>query len=270
MIYTKSKYPANAFNSLKIDISTAYCVKVENDWYGENVISPFSRLYYVKSGSGRIVCENSEYILTPGRVYLIPVGLCFSHFPAGSMEKLYFHFNIIQPDGYDLLRNFGEVGVSTKSESSIDEMYRLFESENTLDKFLLKSAVQNDIAEMIRKYNITVPDLTGYSEAVNKAIDIIVESPSICLNTKNIAVMLFVSESYLSKQFKKETGLSIGEYIDKMVFYNVQIELIESEKSIAEISEKYGFCDRFYFSRRFKQFFGETPVQYRKRLKKYR
>ncbi len=269
MIFMKSGYPANDFNNLKINISTAYCVKVENDWYGENVVSPFSRLYYVKSGSGKIVLKNSECILTPGRVYLIPVGLCFSHFSAGSMEKLYFHFNIILPNGYDLLRNFEAVGMLAKSQSDIEEMYRLFESENSADKFLLKAAVQNDIAEMIKQYHIMAPDSTAYSQAVSRVMNLIVEHPSICLNAKSISAKLFVSESYLSKKFKKETGLTIGEYIDKMVFYSAQIKLIESEKSIAEISERYGFCDRFYFSRRFKQLFGETPVQYRKRLKKY-
>ena len=269
MIFINSKYPADDFNNLKINISTACGVKINNDWHEENVISPFSRLYYVKSGSGKIVREDCEYKLSPGQVYLIPVGLRFSHYPDGDMEKLFFHFNIIQPDGYDLLRNFGEIGVLTKSNNDIEEMYRLFESVNTADKFMLKASVQNDIAEMIKKYGIKTPNTTDYSNIVNKAINIIVETPSIRLNTKKIATTLFVSESYLSKQFKKETGLTVGEYIDKMVFYSAQIKLIESQKSISEISEIYGFCDRFYFSRRFKQLFGETPAQYRKRLKKY-
>ena len=269
MIFIKSKYPADDFNNLKINISTACSVIINNDWHEENVISPFSRLYYVKSGSGKIIREDYEYKLSPGRVYLIPVGLRFSHYPDGNMEKLYFHFNILQPDGYDLLRNFGEIGVLTKSNNDIEEMYRLFESVNTADKLILKAFILNDIAEMIQKYGMEPSDITDYSDIVNKAINIIVGSPSIRLNTKNIASTLFVSESYLSKRFKKETGLTVGEYIDKMVFYSAQIKLIESEKSISEIGDIYGFCDRFYFSRRFKQLFGETPAQYRKRFKKY-
>ena len=33
---------------------------------------------------------------------------------------------------------------------------------------------------------------------------------------------------------------------------------------ISRISERYGFCDQFYFSRRFKEKFGVTPQKYRK------
>lgn len=61
--------------------------------------------------------------------------------------------------------------------------------------------------------------------------------------------------------------MTVGEYIDQMVFYDAQIMLIESDKTIEEISQYYGFCDRFYFSKRFKQLFTNTPAEYRKRLK---
>ena len=175
MIFKKSTYPADDFKSLKINISTACSVIINNDWQEEDVISPFSRLYYIKSGSGKIVCGSSEYKLNPGQVYLIPVGLRFSHYPDGNMEKLYFHFNIIQPDGYDLLRSFGEIGILTKSKNYIEELYSLFESVNTADKFLLKTAVQNDICEMIKKYGVKNRNMTDYSDIVNKTINIIIE-----------------------------------------------------------------------------------------------
>ena len=49
------------------------------------------------------------------------------------------------------------------------------------------------------------------------------------------------------------------------VFIQAKKLLANEQLSIAEISTRLGFCDQFYFSRRFKQKFGETPSSFRKR-----
>ena len=40
--------------------------------------------------------------------------------------------------------------------------------------------------------------------------------------------------------------------------------LCDTDLSLSEISERFGFCDQFYFSRRFKAKYGETPRDTRK------
>ncbi|MBS1483206.1 MAG: helix-turn-helix transcriptional regulator, partial [Clostridium sp.] len=42
--------------------------------------------------------------------------------------------------------------------------------------------------------------------------------------------------------------------------------LLESPLSIAEIAARTGFQDGFYFSKKFKQLTGMTPLQYRNTL----
>ena len=60
-----------------------------------------------------------------------------------------------------------------------------------------------------------------------------------------------------------ELGVSIGQYIDSQILFRAKLELELNKLSIAEISEKYGFCDQFYFSRFFKKHIGESPRQYK-------
>ena len=43
--------------------------------------------------------------------------------------------------------------------------------------------------------------------------------------------------------------------------------IAEGQYSLNAISNRFGFCDQFYFSRRFRQWAGKTPSQYRKEEK---
>ena len=61
-------------------------------------------------------------------------------------------------------------------------------------------------------------------------------------------------------------GITIGKYIDGIVLLTAKERLADKSYDISTISDDLGFCDTFYFSRRFKESFGRTPNQYRKEI----
>ena len=83
------------------------------------------------------------------------------------------------------------------------------------------------------------------------------------VTVKELAERFYVSESVLTRRFKKEVGMSIGEYVNDIIFTNAEKMLLKPDWSIGEISRNLGFCDQFYFSRRFKQRYHCTPYEYR-------
>ncbi len=253
-------------NGLKLNIVTAVAIECDV-WEGENVVSPYSRLYYVKNGSGKLIVDDKTYYLEPNHIYLIPVGKRISFHSNGYLEKIYVHFNITRPDGYDFLRDFDYVGIIECSKEYIDNIYKFFKSTYISDKFQFDASLHSDIATMIDKYGITLRKPIEYSSAVFAAMNFIAENLNIKIKISDIAKKISVSESSLSKKFREELGISVSEYIDQMVFYKVQIDLLESDKSIDDIAREYGFCDRFYFSSRFKKLYYETPSKYRTRAK---
>ena len=87
------------------------------------------------------------------------------------------------------------------------------------------------------------------------------------LSVQMLAERLFVSKSFLSDKFRGEVGVPLGKYIDDQLMASAQWQLLRTDASIGEISNNLGFCDQFYFSRRFKQLCGETPLQYRKKIR---
>ena len=103
-----------------------------------------------------------------------------------------------------------------------------------------------------------------YSAPIQGAIDLINDHPSIQLSVKTISEKLFIAPTTLAKHFHEEVGINIGQYIDHIVFAQAKKLLIQTDIPIQTISDRLGFCDRFYFSRRFKEKFGMTPYKYRK------
>jgi len=70
--------------------------------------------------------------------------------------------------------------------------------------------------------------------------------------------------STLAKRFKRVVCISIGGFIDDAVLFETARLLIHSDLSVRQISERFGFCDQFYFARRFKEKYGETSQRYRR------
>lgn len=83
----------------------------------------------------------------------------------------------------------------------------------------------------------------------------------------DIAEALGVSESHLSRIFKKETGESIQKYSMHMRIERAENLLKYSEASLTEISEYLCFSSQSHFGKVFKVYKNMTPKQYRDNYK---
>lgn len=77
-----------------------------------------------------------------------------------------------------------------------------------------------------------------------------------------ISKTIYVNYSHLCYVFKKETDMTINEYlIDKRI--NQSIELMNQGYTVvSKIADKVGFSDAGYFSKSFKKYMGITPSKY--------
>lgn len=79
----------------------------------------------------------------------------------------------------------------------------------------------------------------------------------------DIADKLGISSSYLSRLFKKETGVSLQDFINDVRVEKAVNLLVYSEESLAKIAEYVNFPTQSYFGKIFKQKLQMTPKQYR-------
>ncbi|MCD7917820.1 MAG: AraC family transcriptional regulator, partial [Clostridiales bacterium] len=76
------------------------------------------------------------------------------------------------------------------------------------------------------------------------------------------------TQTYLSRRFRQEMGVSIVDYIRQIRLERAQYWLTYTDKSIEEISDVLGFGNRSYFSKSFRDATGVTPTDYRKQHQK--
>lgn len=81
------------------------------------------------------------------------------------------------------------------------------------------------------------------------------------------ASRIAVSRSSFCSMFKKWTGLSFGEYLQKLRLSHAKELLEKTELPVAEITFRCGYNDIYYFSRVFHKTVGCPPADYRKMKK---
>jgi two-component system response regulator YesN len=85
------------------------------------------------------------------------------------------------------------------------------------------------------------------------------------LSRDDIAAYIYLSPDYLSRVFKKETGVSLSEYLIEEKFKFAQNLLIQSDMSISEIATSIGYTNFSHFSKMFKRVTDMNPLEFRKR-----
>ncbi len=81
---------------------------------------------------------------------------------------------------------------------------------------------------------------------------------------ENAAEAVGLSACHLSRTFKRETGMSLVDYVQKERVETARHMLIYSDYTLAVISEYLHFSTQSYFIKIFKKYTGMTPAQYRK------
>ncbi len=87
------------------------------------------------------------------------------------------------------------------------------------------------------------------------------------LSRETIAHYTFLSSDYLSRIFKKKTGLSISDYMIQERFKKAKELLVTTDLSVSAVMSAVGYSHFSYFSKMFKKISGCSPVEYRKKNK---
>ena len=76
-----------------------------------------------------------------------------------------------------------------------------------------------------------------------------------------------ISRQHLCSRFKKETGVSVLQYIQQEKIKEAERMLRFSERAVSEIASVLGFSSQSHFQTVFKKITGETPITYRERMR---
>lgn len=261
---TGSEYPAG------ITVLTAGYAICDSGWNGEVINPPYSRLYFVMRGDLSMIGQSGkestekEIRLKAGCCCIVPSGYSFTYSATDEVEHLYFHLQIRRSDGIDALGKIGSPMLTYSGDKDMTELLSACRGKDKLSDIKAHLEILGAIGHFIKTSGVDLGERRRDAE-VEAAIGIILAEPRLGIRLSNLAGRLHISKRTLTRKFKAVLGMTVGEYIEKTVLGLCEGDLLYSDLSLSEISEKYGFSDRFYFSRKFKEHYGTSPKKYRDR-----
>lgn len=254
---------SDTINGVSLIVGDHGYAQVDAGWCGAEVYTPFNKLYLMESGEGILTLDGETVTMTPGNAYLIPTRTSYSYHCDHAMSKLYFHFNLLKPDQYDVFQGINEIMQLPIPAGLLQSMRKHYYSESLCDGMLIKEQLYHILNRFAGQYSLAQEKLPVYSEHVADTINYILNNLSASLRVDELTKRSPISKSYLEKLFHKEVGVSMGQYIDDQLMSKAQRLLDQTDESVACISQILGFSDPYYFSRRFKKLCGTTPIRYR-------
>ena len=110
------------------------------------------------------------------------------------------------------------------------------------------------------------PKKTLYPKPVMVCMDYIYENLHTKITLPTLAKTAGLSPSYLSRLFRRETVLTVSEYIIRKRVEAAENMLKYSEYSCIEISSYLCFSSESHFIQVFRRYTGYTPKQYRQKF----
>lgn len=167
--------------------------------------------------------------------------------------------------GYDILNvyeeAFQEIG---KSQSEIQFDIDILEIVDSHHLIQVIQQVRNQFRHYVEDISSGNDDLNEKEENIGKILNFIEENSQSCdLNVSMVADHFHMSISNLSHQFKGQMNCTISEYITIKKFEYAGKLLLETEETIQTIAQILGYAHTTSFIRKFKQYYGMTPLEYR-------
>ena len=267
MEVTQNALLQKELNRIDIRVLDLGYAKLDYRWHATKAKWTCSRIYMIRSGSAMLRCNEQEICMIPGNIYMIPPGVATDFWCDDVAEKFYYHINVVKYNYYDLFSGCPDCIILENRHQDIEKVSSLWFENSILSALMLKEQLYRIVLDALGQAGIDPGKVEVYSSFIKGAIRYIERNLSANLTIEQIAAELQVSKFRLQKDFSREVGVPLRKYINDRLMYAAESLLRQQDCSIKAVSEQLGFCDQFYFSRRFRQRFGFSPAKYRKNIK---
>lgn len=245
----------------------------------------FMMIAYVAHGEGFHRCGDDKIKITEGDVFIINSNVihCFSSSERLQFMEMYhccFRPEIIEMflmnmrDDFPELESFfnnSEPYLFIKDNSS-KEIRSLFVS--AIDeymhcppgnRYMIKSYLYILLTKLMRRYSQSINNpVFNQNKTVDEIIRYINYNLNFGIKVRDIAEAMHLSEEYLCRLFKKHTGMTLTQFMNKLKIEKAKDLLKNTDRSIESISFAIN-CNQTYLKRLFKKYTGMTLSDYRKK-----
>lgn len=265
-------------------------IRFEEDTVHENIISPFSRLYYIESGVSQVMIRGVKTELKAHNLYLIPGFTPCSYYFKKGMNHYFIHciFSLkksLNPFPYiNILKEVKAIEIDFSLFKRIfqlhpdkrlphynphvyhktmwqhkDDYYKdiklKWESEGIVQQLFSRFITQDSMQLIQGMSRYKIEDVLFYIKE-NLQEDIFIT---------DLAQLCHLSPDHFTRVFKSIIGIGPKEYIIRERLQQAQLLLLTTDLNVNEILSLVNFKSAAYFSRIFKKYTLLSPLEYRKR-----
>lgn len=240
----------------------------------------FFELHYVIGGKGALIVDGREYELRAGVTFMTAPRTAHTQIndKTDNMEEYFVAFEIDKQKSSHIdaawQRFAGQRFVIGESRHNAELCFEEIERELKERKYGYIEAAQTFYSMILIR---AMRDLYRAEDAGHKRatldemrLSIIDQAMLFRFNTitlKELSELVKLHPRHIQRLIKDKYGLSFAE-LRKQIRMNNAVELLSADECIGidAVAERLGYSDRFYFSKQFKEYFGETPAEYRGKL----
>jgi AraC-like DNA-binding protein len=242
---------------------------------------PEFELTYIVKGNGYRIVGNSYEPFNDGDLVLL--GSNLSHTWSGKADGDVNSDAIVIQFSSEFILPFLELNESLLIKNMLDSSLRgiNFEPDEQLVTKIIEITETNgverilkliSILDILSKKQIKLIAPNTFHNVVSRKSEVRINK--VCLFIQNnfqnkiylkeVADLIYLTESNFCKFFKKATGKTYSDYVNEIRINEASRLLIQSDKTISQISFECGFETLSYFNRVFLNKKGITPSVYRK------
>ena len=260
--------------------------KLQLIWSGETelpvgwVLQPhthdFFHLAYVSRGQLSFRADGQDYPLSKGSLILLPPGVV--HAVPEDAHNLCTQYEVmfrIQDPQLQTLLDTKKVRVlhgASHLETLVAYICVHYKSINPLCAACAETFLCAILFSFLTGKSIPEEDSTGYVDAsgysplIQRILCYVEKESDRKYDLSGLAIALGFNKNYLCTAFRRETGITISQYINyhriRKILITLQYNGYNKDFPIHELADQYGYVNASYFNRVFRRYTGMTPTEF--------
>ncbi len=265
---------SNYLSNLEVELITAHHNVCAPDWSDIDYTPDYSKFYFICEGEGWLKIGDREYYPRPGELFLMPEGVnqSYSVINDRPFEKYWCHFTA-HVGGINLFKllDLNPRCMPVQPERLAEIFAELVEHANSdavCAKLLAKSKLMELIACYVTSLNVEAEKVVFKNgspiDKLTEVLAYIDEHLARNFTVEELADIAYMHPNSFIRMFKQYAGMPPIQYVTHKKIEKAKQLLTTTNSSVAEVAQRMGFNDTFYFSKQFKKHAGSTPTDYRK------
>jgi len=219
-------------------------------------------MYYLR-GEGYLATQERKIPFKPGSIIIVPPGTIH-----GSISQDGF-VNISIGGDFGHMFLVDHILVQTDNDSRNGERlaHLIYDNRYADNEYL--SALCSAYAHFLLQNSNFEKRITGAIRNIAEQASIRFSDP--CFDITSLLSQSGYAEDYIRAEFKKITAQTPIDFLAgiRVNYARKLFEIYGERLAVSEVAEACGFEDPAYFSRRFKQFIGLSPAEYKRQMIKH-